>query len=118
MAVNMPPTNVSPGQIVQSSQGFYDEADTGDALVADSRFQRSGLGNFWDPNGTGDETARQWHDDLWAPTWDGFEGVLGEYGTSLRSLGGQVVTTGALYSASNLAATENVNNVNNVHVTG
>lgn len=106
-----PTTNVSPATIAAASQEFGTVAQHMAAALARAQYACAALGNFWDPDNTGDPTAAEWYNGMWKPGWTGYSQALEACADTLNGMGGDVATTAQGYTASDNAAAENVDNL-------
>jgi hypothetical protein len=100
----MDETNVSPQQIMQSSQGYPEVAKLSDDIRAGTDWDLVALGDYAPED---DVTGAAFH-AAFDPGVSAALGVLSAFTSAMSGYGNMVATTGALYNASNEAANEDV----------
>jgi hypothetical protein len=100
-------TDVSPLQIVQSSQGYPHATELSDDIRERTDWDLAALGDYAPEN---DTTGAAFH-AAFDPGVDAALGVCSAFSDAMTGYGTMVANTGALYNASNAAAEENVANV-------
>jgi hypothetical protein len=105
----MDETNVSPQQIVRSSQACPEAAQLSDDIGDSTDWGLAALGDYAPED---DTTSAAYH-AAFDPGVAAALGVLSGFSSAMSGYGAMIATTGALYNASNEAAEENVTNVTN-----
>jgi hypothetical protein len=98
------PTDVSPGQLVQSGQPFTDVKESFDNFKANLHYRIDAYNQPWGQ----DTPGLQYQNDVMDPTMNSTDMVLDGGGDAAEATGDMVTTTGLIYQGSNVAAGDNV----------